>query len=559
MTIEEKYLIWLNHPNMDEELLEELKKMDAETKNDAFYKDSEFGTGGMRGLLGAGPNRLNVYTIRKATVGFANYLNKMKSNNSVAIGYDNRHNSKKFAFDCADTLSHFGIKTYVFESLRTTPETSYAVRHYGCDGGIMITASHNPKEYNGYKVYDNTGCQIVPAMLAGLLSEINALGNDLIDKFEGNKDLIQIIGKDCDEPYLKEVLTVQLNPNLDKKNFKLVYTPQHGTAYQSIKSLFNTVGYDCTYVTEQCFPSETFENTLVPNPEEPKAYVLALEYARKVNADIVLTTDPDGDRLGVAVKDGDDYTLMTGNQTAAVLLEYTFSQMKEKGIMPKNPVMFNTVVTSDLGEIISNYYGVETEKTLTGFKYIGEKVHKYEQTHEKNYVFGYEESYGYLIKEFVRDKDANQSCLLIAECANYYHKQGKSMMDVLRELWAKFGTFSETQQSIVLPGEDGAIKLKALLQGLREHTPKQIGGQKVIRYQDFGTQKEYQDGNETNLVGFDKSDVLKYFLEDGTWIAVRPSGTEPKCKIYYCIKGNSASDVSKKKDIYYQAMAELMK
>ncbi len=560
--VEEKYLEWLNHPQMDEELKEELQSMTQEQKTDAFYTDAKFGTAGMRNLLGAGTNRLNVYTIRKATLGFGRHLLTQAENPTVAIAYDNRFNSQKFAQQSAKVLASLGIKSYVFESLRTTPELSYTVRYLKCSGGIMITASHNPKEYNGYKVYDSNGCQLVPELVAGVIAQIDAITEPFVEEPELTAEqeaLIVTISKEVDEPYLNEVLSIQLNPDLTKDNFKIVYTPQHGTSLMAIKWLFDKVGYDCTYVEEQCTPDPAFTNTIIPNPEDPRAYVLAIEYAKKVDADIVLTTDPDGDRLGVAVKNGDEYTLMTGNQTGSVLIDYVFTQMIEKGLMPENPVMFNTVVTSDLGEIISKHYGVETEKTLTGFKYIGDKIAKYEKTHEKNFVFGYEESYGYLIKEFVRDKDANQSCLLIAEMANYYHKQGKSILDKLHELYAEYGTFLETQTSISLPGADGSEKIKALIEGLRNNPPKEIGGVEVVRREDFGTQKAYVNGAEEDIVGFDVSDVLKYFLADGTWIAVRPSGTEPKCKFYYCIKGKDQADVEAKRDVYYAAMDALTK
>ncbi len=363
-----------------------------------------------------------------------------------------------------------------------------------------------------------------------------------------------MIGEDVDAPYYDEVEGIQFNPDLSKEDFKIVFTPQHGTSYKSVKALFERIGYDCTYVEEQCTADPDFSNTIIPNPEDPRAYQLAIEYAKKVGADIAISTDPDGDRLGVVCKQGDEYILMTGNQTGAVLLEYVFSQMQEKGTLPDNPVMFNTVVTGDLGEMLDDHYGVETEKTLTGFKYIGSKILGYEHTHEKNFVFGYEESYGYLVQPFVRDKDANQSTVLIAEVANYYKKQGKTLVDVLEELYQTYGYYDESQQSIALPGEEGKIKIQQMLTSLRENVPTEIAGCKVVKYQDFKTAEEIENGEKHDIVGFDKSDVLKYFLEDGSWIAVRPSGTEPKCKIYYCIKGESHDDVMSKKDQYYAAM-----
>ena len=562
MNIEKKYLKWLNHPFMDEDLKQELENMDETQKKDAFYKDAEFGTAGMRNILGAGTNRLNVYTVRKATVGFGNFLNRKEGEVSIAIAYDNRYKSTEFAMESARIMASLGIKSYVYKTLRTTPQLSFTVRHLNCDGGIMITASHNPKEYNGYKVYDKNGCQLIPELIEGVIEEIGKLGGDFIEApklTDQQEKLINFVGKEVDEAYLNEVLKIQLNPDLSKDDFKVVYTPQHGTSLKPVKALFEKVGYDTVYVEEQCTFDPAFSNTLVPNPEDPDAYILGIEYARKTNADIVLATDPDGDRLGVAVKDGNDYTLMTGNQTGSVLIEYILSQMQQKGIMPENPVMFNTVVTSDLGEIIAKEYGVETEKTLTGFKYIGDKIEGYRISKEKNVGFGYEESYGYLVKEFVRDKDANQSCLIIAECANFYKKKGLTLLDVLNQLYEKHGTYLETVESITLTGADGAEKLKKLLADLRANVPSEIGGYKVIKYQDFRTAKCLENGIETDIVGFDRSDVLKYFMEDGSWIAIRPSGTEPKCKFYYCIKGKNQKDVEEKKVKYFKSIEEMTK
>ncbi|MBR0229816.1 MAG: phospho-sugar mutase [Erysipelotrichaceae bacterium] len=559
--IEEKYRQWLEEPSMDPELKAELETMTEEQKHDAFYTDAEFGTAGMRGLLGAGTNRLNVYTIRKATVGLARYLlATTEGQPSVAISYDNRFNSTLFAEESAKVLASYGIKSYIFESLRSTPELSYAVRYLNCTSGIMITASHNPKEYNGYKVYDSTGCQMVPDMVAGVIDEIKKVEETFVlspELNEEQKQLIHTIGKDVDDPYIADVLKIQLNPDLDKNNFRLVFTPQHGTAYETVKELYRQIGYDCVYVKEQCTPDPAFSNTIIPNPEDPRAYELAIKYAEACKADIAISTDPDDDRLGVVVRQDGKYVLMTGNQTGAVLLEYVYSQLKEKGLMPARPVMFNTVVTGDLGEKVADSYGVETEKTLTGFKYIGDKIHKYELSHEKNFVFGYEESYGYLVSPIVRDKDANQSSVLIAECANFYKKQGKTLLDVLHELYARFGTYDESQQSISLPGEEGKAQIKKMLNAIRENRPAAIAGCPVVKFEDFLLRKQYVEGEERELNGFDLSDVLKLTLADESWIAIRPSGTEPKCKIYYCIKGRDANDVAVKKEQYYAAMKKL--
>lgn len=560
--VEERYEKWVSHPNLDPRYKDELNNMDAQEKNDAFYTLIEFGTAGMRGLLGPGTNRINIHTIRKATQGYANYIKKAGEaacKAGIAIGYDNRHMSKEFAFDCADLLAKNNIASYVFESLRPTPELSFAVRHLHCFGGIMITASHNPKEYNGYKLYDDKGCQLVPALAGQVIDEVNAIEDELaIDAncTEEQKKLVTVIGKEVDEEYYKNVLSIQLNPDV-KKDIKIVFSPEHGTANIPVQEVYKRAGYTCIPVVEQCTPDPDFSNTPTPNPEQPGAYELALKYARENDADVILVCDPDADRMGVGVKHNGDYVVLTGNQSGSVEIEYICSQLKEKGLMPENPVMFNTVVTSDLGEKVAADYGVETEKTLTGFKFIGEKVAKYEVTHEKNYVFGYEESYGSLIKPFVRDKDAPQACLMLAEAASFYKQQGKDLVDVLDSLYERHGTYEESQVALTLSGEAGANRIKEILADLRKDAPTEINGTKVVRSEDYKECTIKEGDKVTELTGFTKSDVLKYYLEDGSWIAVRPSGTEPKCKFYYCIKGNSKEDAHEKTVAYQQAMKEL--
>lgn len=560
--VEERYEKWVNHPNLDPQYLDVLKEMSDEEKNDAFYTLIEFGTAGMRGLLGPGTNRINLHTIRKATQGYANYIKahgEKACEEGIAIGYDNRHMSREFAFDCAKILAKNGIKAYVFESLRPTPELSFAVRYLHCFGGIMITASHNPREYNGYKLYDSKGCQLVPALAAQVIDQVNSIDDELAinaDVTPEQEELITVIGKDVDEAYYEKVLGIQLNPDVEK-DIKIVFSPEHGTANIPVQEVYKRAGYNCIPVVEQCTPDPDFSNTPTPNPEQPGAYELALKYAADNDADIILVCDPDADRMGVGVKHDGDYIIMTGNQSGAVLLEYILSQMEEKGIMPENPVMFNTVVTSDLGEKVATAHGVETEKTLTGFKFIGEKVAKYEDTGEKNYVFGYEESYGSLIKPFVRDKDAPQACLMLAEAASHYKQEGKDLVDVLNDLYDQHGTYEESQVALTLSGEAGANRIKEILATLRKDAPTEIGGTPVIRSEDYKESTITEDGKTEELVGFTKSDVLKYYLEDGSWIAVRPSGTEPKCKFYYCIKGENAEDAHEKTLNYQKAMAEL--
>ena len=559
--VEERYSKWLNHKNLAPQYKPVLEAMNAEEKNDAFYTTIEFGTAGMRGLLGPGTNRINIHTIRKATQGYANYINENNGGEAgIAIGYDNRHMSKEFAFDCADLLAKNNIKSYVFESLRPTPELSFAVRHLHCFGGIMITASHNPKEYNGYKLYDDKGCQLIPCLASQVIDKVNAIEDELaIDAncTEEQKKLITVIGKDVDEEYYKNVLSIQLNPEV-KKDIKIVFSPEHGTANIPVQEVYKRAGYTCIPVVEQCSPDPDFSNTPTPNPEQAGAYELSLKYAKENQADLILVCDPDADRMGVGVLHNGEYVVLTGNQSGSVEIEYICSQLQKQGKMPENPVMFNTVVTSDLGEKVASDYGVTTEKTLTGFKFIGEKVAKYEKTHEKNYVFGYEESYGSLIKPFVRDKDAPQACLMLAEACAFYKEQGKDLVDVLDSLYDRHGTYEESQVALSLAGEAGAKRIKEILATLRKDAPTEIGGTKVVRIEDYKECVIKEGDTVTELTGFTKSDVLKYYLEDGSWIAVRPSGTEPKCKFYYCIKGSSKEDAHNKTVHFQKAMDDLI-
>lgn len=563
--VNEVYEKWLHHPNLDPSYKEVLANMSEKEKNDAFYTTIEFGTAGMRGLLGPGTNRINLHTIRKANAGFAQYIcahGEEAKKRGIAIGYDNRHMSYEFAMDSAKMLATFGITSYVFESLRPTPELSFAVRHFHCFGGIMVTASHNPKEYNGYKLYDEKGCQLVPHLAEQVIERVNAVEDELAlcaNPTAEQEQLIHVIGKEVDEAYYEKVLGIQLNPQIAKDDVKMIFTPEHGTANIPVKEVYTRAGYHFVAVEEQCTPDPDFSNTPTPNPEEAGAYELALEYAKREAADIILVCDPDADRMGVGVKHHGEYKLLTGNQSGAVLIEYIFSQLKAKNQMPPNPVMFNTVVTSDLGEKIADKYGVATEKTLTGFKFIGEKVAKYEATNEKQYVFGYEESYGSLIQPFVRDKDAPQACLMLAEAACYYKAQGKTLVDVLYDLYAELGYYEESQKSLTLAGQEGAQRIQEILATLRKTQLQDLGGSAVVRFEDYKECRVVGNGKEFELTGFTKSDVLKYYLADGSWIAIRPSGTEPKCKFYYCIKGSSLEDAHEKTLSYQQAIDDLIK
>ena len=556
------YERWFNCETLDPSLKAELIAMNEKEKEDAFYTDLEFGTAGMRGILGAGTNRMNIYTIRKANVGFAKYILGLENGKErgVAIGYDNRHMSYRFAVESAKVLATFGIKSYIFESLRPTPELSYAVRFLKCAGGIMITASHNPKEYNGYKVYDDTGCQLIPEWGDIVVKYVNEVEDELGVEVCSNEEAYPYmtwIGEEVDEAYYKEVMGIEINPGMDKSGFKIVFSPQHGTSNIPVRECLGRLGYDVVPVLAQCAPDPDYTNTKSPNPEVDMAYELAIIKAKEVGADVVVICDPDGDRLGVVAKHDGKYVLMSGNQSAAVYLEYILSQMKEKGTLPDNAVMYNTIVTSDLGELVARSYGVDVEKTLTGFKFIGDKIRKYEKTGETQFVFGYEESYGCVIKDFVRDKDAVQAVLTAAEAGNYYKKQGKDLVDVLNELYEKHGTFKETQIALSKAGAAGAARIKEIMDNLRKEAPTTIANVKVVASEDYQASIRYEDGNEVTI-DLPKSNVLKYYLEDGSWIAARPSGTEPKCKFYFSIKGHNAEDAASKTEVFHKAVLEMI-
>ena len=554
MNYEEKYQKWVSKEDLDPTLKAELLSMDETAKEDAFYTDVEFGTAGMRGILGAGTNRLNIYVIQKANVGFAKYIASLPEGKEkgVAIGYDNRNMSYQFAIESAKVLATYGIKSFIFESLRPTPELSFAVRYLKCAGGIMITASHNPKEYNGYKVYDDTGCQLLPEAADQVVQYVNEVEDELNIKVLSDEEAYPYmtwIGEEVDAAYYEAVKGIEVNPGMDKNDFKLVFSPQHGTANIPVRTVLKDLGYDVVPVLAQCAPDPNYTNTKSPNPEVDVAYELAIKKAKEA--------DPDGDRLGVVAKHDGEYVLMSGNQSAAVYLEYILSQMKDKGTLPSNAVMYNTIVTSDLGELVARSYGVDVEKTLTGFKFIGDKIRKYEATQEKVFVFGYEESYGCVIKDFVRDKDAVQAVLTAAEAGNYYKKQGKDLIDVLNELYAKHGTFKESQIALSKAGAAGAARIKEIMDNLRKDAPTEIGGVKVVASEDYSASVRVEDGKES-VIELPKSNVLKYYLEDGSWIAARPSGTEPKCKFYFSIKGVDAADASNKTEVFQKDMMNII-
>ena len=546
MNFKEKYDYWRNSSKIDEEFRKELESIKDDDKEieERFCKNIEFGTAGMRGLLGVGLNRINKYTVRRVTQGYADYIRSKgidACRRGVVIACDNRRCSEEFSRETAGVLAANGVKAFLFDSLRPTPELSFAVREMGAFGGVMITASHNPPEYNGYKLYDERGCQLVPSIMDEVVKYVNAVEDPLNIKsltLEAAGELVEKIDTSMDEKYYEAVMSIALDPDVEK-NIKIVYSPQHGTGNIPVREVLGRFGYNVIPVAEQCEPDTEFSNTKNPNPEVAVAYDLALEYAEREDADIVIITDPDCDRLGVAVKKDGEYILMTGNQSAAVILEYILEQRTLKNTMPQNPVMFNTIVTSNIGDAICKAYGVEVEKTLTGFKFIGDKVYTHELKGDKNFVFGYEESYGCLIADFVRDKDAVQASVMLCECAAYYKQKGMTLIDALNAIYSKYGYYLDAVDSFTFAGLEGEKRIRSIVEELRRDPPTEINGIKVATLEDFTSE-------EIMKKGFLKSNVLRFVFEDGSWVAVRPSGTEPKCKFYFCVCGENEEEADKK-------------
>jgi len=562
MSIESSYERWLDSPRVDETSKAELRKMSVSEKNDAFFKDVEFGTAGMRGLLGPGTNRMNVFTVRKATIGFAKYVIEKFPDarlRGVAISHDNRHMSRAFTLDIARTLNLFGIKAYIFDSLRPTPELSFAVRYLNAVGGIIITASHNPKEYNGYKVYDENGCQLVPYRIDRLVEIIASLKNELEVEVEHTKPLGKTItlGKEIDNEYIRLVEAIQINPQLDKKGFKIVFTPQHGTSYMPAMRIFKDTGYEVYPVLSQCEPDPDFSGTLSPNPEDKRAYIEPIKLAEKIGGHLIVMNDPDADRVGVAyLSSKGTYELFTGNESGALLIDYVLGQRKAKGLLSKNGIMYNTVVTSSLGTAIAKSYGLKVQSFLTGFKYIGDQIALNEKIGGPHFEFGYEESYGCLIAPFCRDKDGLQAILLYCEMALYHFRKGKTLDMVMEELQQKFGYHVDRLYSIEFKGPEGAQLMNQLMVNMREKPLMEINGQKVVRREDYLLSLAYENG-KTEPIHLPKSDVLKIYLDDGTTIAVRPSGTEPKCKFYYGAVGNDRTVVNEKPLALHTALCKI--
>jgi len=548
-----RYEQWINHNQLDDEirsLLEE-KKNNSKELEDCFYKNLEFGTGGMRGEIGAGTNRMNIYTVRKASEGLAKYIEASgdeAKKQGVVIAYDSRHKSPEFAMEAAKTLATHGIQTYVFEELRPTPELSFAVRHLNAFSGIVVTASHNPPEYNGYKVYGSDGGQLPPLAADTVIEKVNEVENELLIQVEAEETLkqsglIKIIGEEIDQAYTEKLTTISVNPTLSQEvDVKLVFTPLHGTANKPVRRGLEALGYkDVTIVKEQELPDPNFSTVKSPNPEEHAAFELAIRDGKQVEADLLIGTDPDADRLGVAVKDENgEYVVLTGNQTGAILLHYLLSEKKQKGVLPENGVVLKTIVTSELGREIAKSYGLDTIDTLTGFKFIGEKIKEYEETGQYTFQFGYEESYGYLIGDFARDKDAVQAALLAVEVAAFYKKKGMTMYQGLNDIYKEYGYYREGLESLTLKGKEGAEQINGLLASFRSAPPTSVAGRKVVSVEDYkASERKYLDNGNTEGIDLPKSNVLKYFLEDGSWFCLRPSGTEPKVKFYFGVKGDS--------------------
>ena len=559
MTYQENFQKWADFADLPDYLRRDLESMDEKTKEDAFYTHLEFGTAGMRGLIGAGTNRINIYVVRQATEGLARLIESKDGNEKergVAIAYDSRHFSPEFAFESAAVLAKHGIKSYVFESLRPTPELSFAVRHLNCFAGIMITASHNPAPFNGYKVYGEDGGQMPPHDADALTTYIRAIENPFaieVADVEAEKasGLIEVIGEAVDAEYLKEVKDVNINPALIEefgKDMKIVYTPLHGTGEMLARRALAQAGFDSVQVVEaQATPDPDFSTVKSPNPENQAAFALAEELGRQVGADVLVATDPDADRVGVEVlqKDG-SYLNLSGNQIGAIMAKYILEAHKNAGTLPENAALCKSIVSTDLVTKIAESYGATMFNVLTGFKFIAEKIQEFEEKHNHTYMMGFEESFGYLIKPFVRDKDAIQAVLVVAELAAYYRSRGLTLADGIEEIYKEYGYYAEKTISVTLSGVDGAEQIKAIMAKFRNNAPKEWNGTAISVVEDFKAQTSTAADGTVTALTTPPSDVLKYTLADGSWIAVRPSGTEPKIKFYIAVVGESNEESQSK-------------
>ena len=561
MTYKETYQKWCTDPYFDQETRAELLSIaDNEAEiEDRFYRQLEFGTGGLRGVIGAGTNRMNLYTVRQATQGLANYIISQKGQRKgVAIAYDSRRMSPEFAKEAALCLNANGIKTYLFESLRPTPELSFAVRTLGCISGIVITASHNPREYNGYKVYWEDGAQITPPHDKNILAEV-AKVTDFAQVKTMTEDaakadgLFQIIGAELDDAYMEQLKAQSIHPEMigqAAKDMKIVYTPLHGTGNLPVRRVLKELGFTQVYVVkEQELPDGAFPTVAYPNPEDAKAWTLALQLAKEVDADIVLATDPDADRLGVYAKDTKtgEYVSFTGNMSGMLIAEYILRERTENGTMPENPALIETIVTTDMAKAIAKAYDVVLIEVLTGFKYIGEQIKRFEEEHTHQYVFGLEESYGCLAGTYARDKDACVAVMLLCEVAAFYKLQGKTLWDAMIDMYDRYGYYKEGLSTLTLKGIDGAKEIQNRMKEQRSNPPKTLGGYQVLAVRDYqaDTRKDLATG-EVTATGLPSSNVLYYELSDNAWCCVRPSGTEPKIKYYFGVKGSSLKDAEEK-------------
>ncbi|WP_396336015.1 phospho-sugar mutase, partial [Clostridium sp.] len=559
---------WINSDIINEEIKNELRNIKDEKEiEDRFYKDLDFGTGGLRGIIGAGSNRMNVYTVSKATQGFANYLNESFENPSVAVAYDSRNMSKEFATAAALTLCANGVKVFLYESLRPTPVLSFAVRHLNCKGGIVVTASHNPKQYNGYKVYDEFGGQVTDEKANKIISLVNdvkdfSMIKNMSEEEALNKGLLVYIGEDVDKAYIDEVKNLTIRKELVKekaKDLKIIYTPIHGSGNIPVRRVLSELGYsNVKVVKEQEEPNGNFPTAPYPNPEMPQVFELALEMAKQESPDIIFGTDPDCDRIGVVVKESNgEFKVLTGNQTGLLLTHYVLSALKETNSLPENGVVIKTIVTTEGARKIAEDFGIELMDVLTGFKYIGEKIREFRESGDKKYLFGFEESYGYLAGEFVRDKDAVIASMLIAEMTLYYKEQGMSLYEALIKLYEKYGFYKETLISIELEGKEGQEKIASCIDALRNSSIESVDGVKVSTKLDYKLSLEESNGVKSEIK-LPKSNVLKYILEDGSSFVVRPSGTEPKMKIYLAVKGSSLENAESEIERFKSKVMEII-
>ncbi len=560
----QNYERWLASPRLSEAEKQELCSLSEEEISDAFFRDMEFGTGGMRGKLGLGTNRMNSYTVGRVTIAFGLYLLHRYPDvktQGVVISHDNRYHSRDFAEEAAKILNEEGIPAYLFDSLRPTPELSYAVRKMKASAGIMITASHNPKQYNGYKIYDDTGCQLLPDAVNDMLQYLDGLPDELeaVAPKGPKPGVTSILPTSIDDDYVKEVEGCQLNPNLPKQGFKIIYSPQHGTSYENAMRVFHDCGYDVIPVLSQCVHDPAFGATLSPNPETAESFIESIKLAEKEHADLCVMTDPDGDRCGVAYRSSKGtFERFTGNQSAALLMDYLFSERKAKGLLSKDGVMYDTIVTSDLGRKIAHAYGVKTESFLTGFKYIGNRIDYYEKLgHGPKFEFGYEESYGCLIQPFVRDKDGIQAILLYCEMALWYHLKDIPLDVAYENLEKKYGYHATKTISVMFEGQEGLKEMNALMDRLHAHPLSEVAGMKVARLEDYETLKatDCATGKFTDIA-LEKSNVIRMIFPDTSWIAIRPSGTEPKCKFYVEVYQKDGNGIEKRVDDIFASLKE---